>query len=337
MTSLLPKQVAATALNKPSSPQRPPLILLIDDDSFTRTQIRRLLQQEKYQVIEACNGKEGLDAYNRLHPNLVLLDAMMPEMDGFEFCTQLQTLPKADHTPVLMITGLDDQASVDRAFAVGAVDYVTKPIHFAVLRQRVRRLIQQSDLYQQLEAANQMLQHLASIDGLTQLANRRQLETHLDQEWRRMMREEMPLSAIMCDVDSFKLYNDAYGHKMGDSCLRQIAKAIDDTAKRPGDLAARYGGEEFAVILPRTTTDGALRVAKNIQAGVKAIKLDHPNLKPNEHVTLSLGIATVFPHRFPHFLPETLLAAADKALYVAKEEGRDRCSVHSTWPWYSDL
>lgn len=328
MNSLPLKTTVATALDKPFSPQKPPLILLIDDDNFTRTQIRLLLQKEKYQVIEASNGREGLDAYQRLHPNLVLLDAMMPEMDGFECCTQLQTLPRADRTPVLMITGLDDQASVDRAFAAGAVDYVTKPIHFAVLRQRMRRLIQQSELYQHLEAANQMLQHLASIDSLTQLANRRQLDAHLDQEWRRMVREQTPLSVILCDVDCFKLYNDAYGHQAGDECLRQIAKAIHGTAKRPADLAARYGGEEFAVILPGITVDGAVQVARNIQAAVKALKLNHPNSEMSEYLTLSLGIATIVPHKFPGFLPESLLTAADKVLYQAKAEGRDRCCVH---------
>jgi diguanylate cyclase (GGDEF)-like protein len=326
----LPSQtVVTTTSNKLASSKTPPLILLIDDDSFMRTQIRLLLQQETYRVVEASNGKEGLDAYKRLRPNLVLLDAMMPEMDGFECCTQLQSLPGAEQTPVLMITGLDDQASVDRAFAAGAVDFVTKPIHFAVLRQRVRRLIQQSHLYQELEAANQKLQHLAVIDSLTQLANRRQLDTHLDQEWRRTVRERTPLSVILCDVDCFKLYNDAYGHQAGDECLRRIAKAIHGTAKRPLDLTARYGGEEFAVILPGTNMEGALHIAQNIQAAVKALKLNHPNSQAGKYTTLSLGLATIFPHQFPHLLPETLLTAADQALYQAKAEGRDRYCVHS--------
>lgn len=316
-----------TALDKLSSSKIPSLILLIDDDSFMRTQMRLLLQQEKYQVIEASNGREGLDAYKRLQPNLVLLDAMMPEMDGFECCAQLQRMPKANQTPILMITGLDDKTSVDRAFAAGAVDYVTKPIHFAVLRQRVRRLIQQSYLYQELEAANQKLQHLAAIDDLTQLANRRQLDTYLNQEWQRMVRPQTPLSVIMCDVDYFKLYNDAYGHQAGDKCLRRIAQAIHSTIKRPGDLAARYGGEEFAIILPSTNREGAVQIAKNIQAAVNALKLNHANSQIG-HITLSLGIATIFPHQCPHFLPETLLTAADQALYQAKAEGRDRYCVH---------
>jgi PleD family two-component response regulator len=137
------------------TPKISPLILLIDDETMIRTQIRRFLEKEKYQIIEACNGVEGVDAYKRLRPDIVLIDGMMPIMDGFECCRHLQTLPGASHTPVIMITGLDDHASVDRAFDVGATDYVTKPIHWAVLRQRVRLLIYHSQLICQLEAANQ--------------------------------------------------------------------------------------------------------------------------------------------------------------------------------------
>ena len=268
------------ALSLPFMPKASPLILLIDDEKLVRTQIRRFLEKGSYQIVEATNGEEGIDACTRFQPDIVLLDGMMPVMDGFECCAHLQALPGADHTPVLMITGLDDQISVDRAFAAGATDYVTKPIHWAVLRQRVRRLIQQSQLLKQLETATKMFQRLATVDSLTQLANRMMLDAHLDQEWRRMMRHEEPLSLILCDVDLFKRYNDAegYGHRAGDACLRRVANAIGTVAKRPGDLAARYGGEEFAVILPSTPIDGAVKVAEMIRSAVQALQLVHPQL-----------------------------------------------------------
>lgn len=306
------------------------LILLIDDDIVTRTQIRRFLERERYQVVEAGNGKEGLDAYKRLQPTVVLVDGRMPVMDGFECCAQIQTLPNAEHTPVLMITGLDDQTSVDRAFEAGATDFVTKPLHWAVLRQRVRRLIQQSQMLQQLEAANRMFQQLASTDALTELVNRRQFDSHLDQEWRRSAREQTPLSVILCDVDFFKRYNDAdgYGHQKGDECLRQVARALRAAARRPGDVVARYGGEEFAVLLPNTPLEGATRVAEAIRASVRALQLRHPNSPVSEWVTLSLGIASVLPHQTFQFLPEALITAADKALYEAKAANRDRYCVH---------
>lgn len=321
-------------------PHRSPLILLIDDDTITRIQIRRFLEQEKYHIAEANNGREGIEAYRRLQPDMVLVDGIMPIMDGFECCAQLQTLPQADHTPVLMITGLDDQSSVDRAFAAGATDYVTKPIHWAVLRQRVRRLIQQSQLLQQLEAANQLFQELATVDDLTQLANRREFDQHLEREWHRMLRERSSLTLVLCDVDFFKPYNDAkgYGHQQGDTCLRQIASVIGNAANRPGDLAARYGGEEFAIILPNTVVEGGIQVAENIRSCLRALQLPHPNSAISPWVTLSLGIASVLSHSAASILPDALIAAADQALYQAKATGRDRyCtspSILATQPLY---
>lgn len=151
-------------MNAASHHQDSPLVLVIDDDKTMRILLRRAMEQEGYQVAEATEGEQGLAAFTRLKPNIVLLDALMPVMDGFTCCTQLQTLSKINHTPVLMITALEDPESVDRAFEVGASDYVTKPIHWAVLRQRVRRLLQQSYLYKQLERSNQELQ-----SGISQL------------------------------------------------------------------------------------------------------------------------------------------------------------------------
>lgn len=312
-----------------STPKTSPLILLIEDEVVMRTQMRMFLQKEKYQVIEAGNGQEGIDACKRLKPDMVLLDAVMPVMDGFACCAQIQSLPKSEFIPILMITGLGDSLSVDRAFDAGAIDYVTKPIHWPVLRQRVRRLIQQSQLLQELEVANQQLKLQASTDSLTQLANRRQFDHQLEQEWRRMAREQAPLSLILCDVDFFKGYNDTLGHTAGDKCLRQVAKVIQNSANRPGDLAARYGGEEFAVILSKTDQEGAIRVAEKAQARLRAMQLPHPGSAVSSHVTVSLGIATAFPHQLPDFLPEALITAADKALYEAKAAGRNRFSSHT--------
>ncbi len=300
----------------------PPLILIVDDDKSMRILMRQAMEKEGYQVAEVSDGEQCLFAYTRLHPAIVLLDAMMPVMDGFTCCMQLRALPGGESTPVLMITGLDDRESVDRAFEVGATDYVTKPIHWAVLRQRVRRLIQQSQLYQQLEAANQALQCLATSDSLTQVANRRRFDEYLDQEWRRMAREQALLSLILCDIDCFKSYNDTYGHQAGDDCLQQVARAISRHVKRPADLVARYGGEEFAVILPNTNAEGAVHVAEFIRSEVKALEIVHANSQPSGYVTLSLGVASTIPC---HELScATLITVTDKALYQAKAEGRDR-------------
>src|SRR6478672_8857456 len=305
-----------------TSPLSPPIILVVDDDRVTRQMICQTMTKEGYQVAEASNGEECLAAYQRLQPHIILLDAVMPIMDGFTCCINLQALPRGDRTPILMITGLDDKASVDQAFTVGATDYITKPIHWPVLLQRVKRLIQQAQQYQELEAVNQELHRLANSDGLTEVANRHRFEECFDREWRRMAREKLPLSFILCDLDCFKSYNDTYGQQAGDQCLKSVASAISRCAKRPADLVARYGGEEFAIILPNTNEFGALHVAEEIRDQVNALKIPHMGSTVREFVTLSLGVASIIPdHNIP---TAVLIKAADEALYQAKREGRDR-------------
>jgi diguanylate cyclase (GGDEF)-like protein len=302
----------------------PPLILVVDDDNIVRLSLREAMEQEGYQVLEANDGNSCLGVFARSRPDIVLLDAILPTIDGFTCCRRIQEISGV-RTPVLMITGLEDQESVDQAFSAGAIDYVTKPIHWGVLRQRVKRLIQQVRLYQQLETTNLELQRLAAIDGLTQLANRRRFDEYLQQEWQRMLREQLPLSLILCDIDCFKLYNDTYGHQAGDVCLRRVAEVIQNSAKRAIDLSARYGGEEFAVILPNTDQEGAILVAQNIQSGVKELKIAHAASKVCDSVTVSLGVSNTIPSVITS--PEMLINATDKALYQAKSEGRDRFCI----------
>jgi len=307
---------------------RPALILIVDDDLFMRKILVRHLERENYHVIEAANGMEALKMYEESQPDIILLDAMMPILDGFECCSRLQQLPNGDHTPVLIITALEDRESVDRAYEVGAFDYVTKPIHWAVLRQRVRRLLDQADLRDQLEAANQQLavavkelQRLVSIDGLTQVANRRHLDTYLEQECNRSKREQIPISLVLCDIDFFKNYNDNYGHQEGDHCLQEVAQSIGKATNRPADLVARYGGEEFAIVLPNTDREGGMNVATRAIEIIQSLRLPHNHSKVANHVTISCGVATILPPQ--HFQAIDLLKAADRALYVAKAEGRN--------------
>lgn len=302
-----------------------PLILIADDDKVMRLQLRKAMEQQGYQVAEASDGDEAIAAYIRLHPHIVLLDANMPVMDGFTCCNKLQKLPGGDRTPVLMITGLDDQASVDRAFDAGATDYVTKPIHWAVLRQRVRRLLRELKLTQNLETGYQELQQIATLDSLTQVANRRRFDECLYQEWRRMVKEKTPLSVLLCDIDFFKVYNDTYGHQAGDRCLQQIARAISSATRHSTDLVGRYGGEEFAVVLPNTKAEGAFHIAEKIRSNVKNLSINNTNSLVSQHVTLSLGIVSTLPSN--EFSPQLLIAAVEKALYQAKQRGRDRIVV----------
>ncbi|QSJ17203.1 PleD family two-component system response regulator [Nostoc sp. UHCC 0702] len=329
--------------------KQPPVILVADDDKTIRVLLRDAMEQEGYRVVEVTDGKQCLDAYETVKPDIVLLDAVMPVMDGFTCCKQLLQIAKNnlmsalasldtdsalgntviskiwERTPILMITSLDDQESVDRAFEAGATDYVTKPIHWAVLRQRLRRLLQQAQIYKQLEAANLALQHLANVDALTGLANRRRFDDYLNTQWINLAQEGSPLSLILCDIDFFKFYNDQYGHPAGDECIQKVGAVLSRKAQKHQDLVARYGGEEFAVIMPYTHSSGAVHIAKTIQNGVKNLQIAHRGSAVSQYVTLSMGVATVIPTW--ESSPSDLIVAADKALYQAKAQGRNRIIV----------
>jgi diguanylate cyclase (GGDEF)-like protein len=336
---------------KPTSiSKQPPLILLADDDKVIRVVLREFLEKEGYQVMEVTNGKECLEAFLTVKPDLVMLDAMMPVMDGFACCKQLIQIAKNnlalalanfdtdgaslgntvisklwERTPILMITALQDPESVDRVFEAGASDFVTKPIHLAVLRQRVRRLLQQAQLHKQVEAANKALQHLAHVDGLTNIANRRRFNDYLNSQWLTLASERSPLSLILCDIDFFKLYNDKYGHLAGDMCLQKVGTVLKETVQNPQYLVARYGGEEFAVIMPNTKMGGAVHFAAAMQAGVRELEIIHEPSTVSQYITVSLGVATTVPTFESQ--PSALILEADNALYKAKAEGRNRIIV----------
>lgn len=199
------------------------------------------------------------------------------------------------------------------------------PLESELLKQLAIQLaiaIHQSELHQQLQLANQELQNLAMVDQLTQIANRRCFDEILNQEWYRLIREQRPLSLLLCDIDYFKQYNDTYGHSQGDICLQQVAQALQQAVQHSIDLVARYGGEEFVVILPHTDQEGALQVADKIQEVIQQFNLPHRASKVAERVTMSIGIGTIIPTL--ERVPLDLINAADEALYQAKTQGRNR-------------
>jgi len=326
--------------------KQPPMILVADDDKPFRVLLRKAMEQEGYRVVEVADGKQCIDAYETIKPDIVLLDAVMPVMDGFTCCKELRKIATKnlisaiknfdtdsplnntvisqmwERTPILMITCLDDEESVNEAFKVGATDYVTKPINFAVLRHRLRELLKQGQVYKQLEATIQAFQHLANVDGLTELANRRRFDDYLSTQWINLAQQGSPLSLILCDIDFFKFYNDRYGHPAGDVCLQKVGGVLNFKAQKHQDLVARYGGEEFAVVLPNTHASGAVHVAAMIQGAVNDLQIVHGGSEVSEYVTMSMGIATVVPTW--ESSPSDLIVLADKALYQAKTEGRDR-------------
>lgn len=321
-------------------------ILIVDDTPANLQLLTSLLRRRGYEVRAANSGALGLAIARATRTEVVLLDISMPEMDGFTVCEQLKSDQRTRDISVIFVSALSEVVDKVKAFAVGGVDYITKPFHVQEVVARVETHLTLRRLQQQLQAQNERLQQemrdrlaaeaalqaanlelkrLANSDGLTQVANRRRFDEYLSQEWQHMLREQQPLSLILCDVDCFKAYNDVYGHQEGDQCLRQVAQVIDAAVKRAVDLVARYGGEEFAVILPNTAREGAQQVAQEIQASIKALALPHAASSAAPIVTLSQGIATLIPQLDKE--PDQLIAAADQALYRAKQSGRDRIVV----------
>jgi len=180
---------------------------------------------------------------------------------------------------------------------------------------------------EELRRLNDELKLLATIDGLTLIANRRTFDDYLTEEWRRAQREKTPISAIMIDIDYFKQFNDTFGHQAGDECLRTVARIISSHVFRPGDLVARYGGEEFSVVLPNTTATGAVQVAEKIRSAMETAKLGHPSSPGTPYVTLSLGVSSMVPAEA--MTEVSIISFADKALYTAKAEGRNRVVLHA--------
>ena len=260
---------------------------------------------------------------------MILLDAQMPGMDGFTCCAELKAILGELCPPIIMITGLSDKASVDRAFAVGAIDYTTKPIHIVVLKHRIRQVLRERELIhylasvnQQLAEANRELQELTRIDGLTRIANHRYFQEILASEWQRLASQKKFLSLLLCDVDYFKQYNDYYGHLEGDRCLETISQLLAQSVGRSSDLVARYGGEEFVILLPDTEPMGAFRVAQRVHNKIKEAAIPHKGAKNSDILTISIGGAYIVP--FVKAEPSSLTRVADQALYCAKEQGRNQ-------------
>lgn len=279
--------------------------------------------------IPAETGAIGINLFLKERPDLILLDIVMPDLDGYEVARQIRQLePPGDWTPIIFLSSLNQDKDIEMGIAAGGDDYLLKPISEIVLASKIRamqRIIQMRQsllvLTRKLDAANQELRRLTSLDGLTGIANRRHFDEMLAREWRRAMREGEEVSILMCDIDLFKPYNDTYGHQSGDECLRQIAQALVNSLDRGGDLLARYGGEEFVAVLPRTTLMGASFVAGLMRQAVAELALEHSG-SPYGIVTASFGVASAVA--MPETDPLDVIGAADRALYKAKHAGRNR-------------
>ena len=300
-------------------------ILVVDDTRDNLRLLTKLLVEHGYYARPVSNGRKAILAIRDQLPDLILLDIMMPDMDGYAVCDVLKADERTRDIPVIFISALNETVDKVKAFSRGAVDFITKPFQEEEVLARVDTHLTIRNLQKELETRNRELARLVNIDGLTQIANRRYFDTYLNQEWRRLAREQQHVSLIFIDIDYFKLYNDYYGHQAGDDCLKQVAHVFAQVARRPADLAARYGGEEFVTLLPNTDEHGAERVAKDIQEILRQLQIPHAQSTVSSSVTCSMGIACTIPNQAVSV--DTFVAIADEALYLAKAQGRNQMVV----------
>jgi len=292
-----------------------PLILIADDDKATRVLLRRVMEREGYKVVSAETGVEAVRLCQSLAADLILLDYIMPELDGVDACAQIRALDRYKTTPILMITGLDDDASIHRALVCGASDYVTKPILLPVLRQRVRHLLAS-------RRAESFMRHLAYHDSLTALPNRECFHQRLSEVLADPVIRAGQHAVMYIDLDQFKIVNDTCGHAAGDQLLRQLANLLQTTL-RQDDLVARLGGDEFGVLLLNCDMEHACRVAEKLRETVASFRF----LWESRIFTVgaSIGVVPIEGNSMPL---GTVLSAADAACYAAKDSGRNQVQVY---------
>src|SRR6266853_1414718 len=306
-------------------------ILVVDDSPTIRAALKGLLERMGHTVVEANDGEQALHLYRQDRPGLVLIDVVMPIMDGYESARHMRETKADEWVPIIFLSSKEADQDLDRAIEAGGDDYLVKPVSFVVLNAKIRALqrlesmrTKQLEMSRDLASANRELEKLSRQDGLTGIANRRYFDSYLVTEVRRGARERQPLSLILSDVDHFKAFNDCYGHQAGDDCLRRVAAALSSAGRRPADLAARYGGEEFAMILPGTVVDGAVDVAQAVVRVIAGLAIPHARSGAGQ-ITISQGIMSLVPEK--ETSPEDLIHRADQALYQAKQQGRNRYVV----------
>jgi diguanylate cyclase (GGDEF)-like protein len=291
--------------------------ILIVDDAPANIQALGSLLKDEYRILVARHGEKALQiAREDSPPDLILLDIQMPDMDGYEVCRRLKSESPLNRIPVIFVTAKSGADEEELGFSLGAVDYISKPFHPAVVRARVRNQMN-------LKIRTDLLEELSLVDGLTGIFNRRYFDEHFEEEKNRALRREEPLSVIMMDIDNFKAYNDNYGHGAGDECLQQVARALRSNLSRSGDFVARYGGEEFVALLPGMGGTGVMTVAERLRHGVESLKISHAYSPTAKVVTISLGVASSEAGASEEDRSQ-LLKRADQALYRSKREGRNR-------------
>lgn len=288
-------------------------ILIVDDSQLQAVQLKMILEDE-YDVTIVHTAEEGLSKASSEEFSLILLDVVMPGMDGFTLLKKLQEEIITQSVPVILITSLSDVQNEQHGLILGAVDYIAKPFKPLIVKARVNTHIKLYNYRKQVEQQSQ-------IDQLTGVANRRRYDNYSAQKWSEAVRLQVPISICMFDIDRFKVYNDTFGHPAGDKVIAAVAKTASSHLKRSTDFFARYGGEEFVALLMGDRAERAFEHVKKIRQAIQDLHIPHaPSV--SEWVTVSIGGVTVIPSAKHSY--EIMLKIADTSLYDAKRLGRDR-------------
>ena len=320
--------------------------MIVDDDKGIRKVLEMRLASQGFSILCAENAREAYKLLETDHSgeansgiDLIVMDILMPDIRGIDACKEIKSKEALKDIPIILMTASSDDQHLEEAFEAGAMDYISKPFKKVELLARIRsalRLKSEIDkrkrreeeltiAARELREVNIKLARLSAVDGLTEVFNRRYFDNALEKEFQRSIRNQVPISLIMIDIDGFKAFNDFFGHLRGDQCLKQIAITMKKIVNRSHDFIARYGGEEFVVLLPETSRDGALSMAELLRIRVESLGIDHPKALVGTSVSISLGVASMVPTQETEFVE--LIHRADRALYLSKKAGRNRVTL----------
>ncbi len=303
-----------------SHPPSNQTILIVDDEPINIKALQLVLGEE-HNLVFATTGEMALQmAVEEPQPDLILMDIVMPGLDGFEVCRLLKNDDRTRNIPVVFLTARWETSEEAKGLELGAVDYIRKPFSPPIIKARIRNHLE-------LKKTRDLLENLSTLDGLTNIPNRRRFDEILVHEWNRAVRKKAPISLLFIDIDHFKNYNDHYGHLAGDDCLKAVARVLQSSLGRAADFLARFGGEEFIILLPDTKENGCRHLAEAIRSAVEKLDIEHRDSPVADHLTVSIGAVTCID--VTRCDRELLLEHADRLLYQAKHEGRNRVKAQT--------
>ncbi len=299
-------------------------VLVIDDNEVVRNLAKKLLTNNGFNVLTAEGGREAIELLKIFDPHVILLDVMMPDMDGHEVCKKLKTIDKTKDIPIIMVTSKADSIDKIKGLEIGAADYITKPFNHGELLARVTTQVKMKNIWDELQEKNIILEEVVKKDSLTNLYNHRHFHERLSDEFSRAKRYNLPLCCVLIDIDYFKRVNDQYGHQSGDLVLKSLSQIINENI-RDVDVSARYGGEEFGIIIPHTTINETSSMMERVREDIEKFKFKI--IDNTISITISIGISGMRQSGAANY--RELVKFADEALYNAKANGRNKVEIYS--------